>query len=144
MINIPLLNMRFAKKLAFIAFITFLSSCATEDIGGSNGDRNLLISAPRGVSWTPPTLNTDGTLISDLTKYRFYYGPDDTSLKAVLDIDSDGVTITSYTFTTTELEILEGLITSNSTHVFSMTAINSQNIESSFSNMVFLDNNIFL
>jgi len=52
-----------------------------------------------------------------------------------LDIDSAGVAITSYVFSTVDQETLASLLSSNSTHVFAMTAISSQNVESSFSNI---------
>jgi hypothetical protein len=38
------------------------------------------------VSWTPPTTNTDGTLLTNLAGYRIYYGTSPTALGVVLEI----------------------------------------------------------
>ena len=90
---------------------------------------------PRQINWTPPTLNSNESLLTDLSKYRLYYGPDENSLTAVLDIDSEGVTFTSHTFSAAEKNTLASFLSGNATHVFSLTAVNSQNIESRFSNI---------
>ena len=111
-----------------------LSGCAGPDSVISEGD-DVSVTLPKSISWTPPALNTDGSLFTDLSKYRLYYGPDQGSLGALLDIDSEGVAITSYVFSTVELETLTILFSSNSTHVFALTAISSRNIESDFSNL---------
>ena len=110
-----------------------LSACGGSESVISEGDDGSA-TVPKRISWTPPTLNTDGTQ-TDLSKYRLYYGPDQGSLGALLDIDSEGVAITSYVFSTVELETLASLLSRNSTHVFALTAISSRNIESSFSNL---------
>ena len=124
--------------IRILPIIVVISGCA-EDISSLNGGGGILnpgnpVIIPTQINWTPPTLNSDGSLFTDLSKYRLYYGPDQGSLRAVLDIDSAGVAITSYVFSTVDQETLASLLSSNSTHVFAMTAINSQNIESSFSN----------
>ncbi len=114
-----------ASILLFSSIALTLSAC------GSGGG-----GVPRQINWTPPTLKVDGSLLTDLSKYRLYYGPDENSLTAVLDIDSEGVTITSHTFSAAEKNTLASFLGGNATHVFALTAINSQNIESSFSNIV--------
>jgi len=124
--------------IRILPIIIVISGCA-EDISSLNGGGGIFnpgnpVNIPTQINWTPPTLNSDGSLFTDLSKYRLYYGPDQGSLSAVLDIDSAGVAITSYVFSTVDQETLASLLSSNSTHVFAMTAINSQNIESSFSN----------
>ncbi len=123
------------KALIWILPIVFvISGCG---VGESNVPNTNFqpVTGLKQISWTPPTQYTDGALFTDLSKYRLYYGPNESSLIAVLDIDSGGVSFTSYTFSTAEQATLAILLSSNSTHVFAMTAINSQNIESSFSNI---------
>ena len=113
-----------ASILLFNSIALTLSAC------GSGGG------VPRQINWIPPTLNTDGSLLTDLSNYRLYYGPDANSLEAVLDIDSNGVTITSYTFSTADQNTLARLFSKNSTHFFALTAVNRKNRESDFSNIV--------
>ena len=123
------------KHLGLIIPIALaLYGCAGPESVISEGDHGS-VTVPKRISWTPPTLNTDGSLFTDLSKYRLYYGPDQGSLGALLDIDSEGVAITSYVFSTVELETLASLFSSNSTHVFALTAISSESIESDFSNL---------
>ena len=109
-----------------MALLLIVTGC-----GGGGGE-----GVPTQINWTPPTLKTDGSLLTDLSKYRLYYGPDENSLTAVLDIDSEGVTFTSHTFSAAEKNTLASFLSGNATHVFALTAINSQSIESSFSIIV--------
>ena len=113
-----------ASILLFTSIALTLSAC------GSGGE-----GVPRQISWTPPTLNTDGRDFTDLFKYRLYYGPNEGSLKWVLDINSQGVAFTSYTFSTADRNTLASFFSGNSTHVFAITAANSLKLESSFSNI---------
>ena len=113
-----------ASILLFIFIALTLSACGSGE------------EVPRQINWIPPAQNTDESLLTDLSKYRLYYGPDENSLTAVLDIDSVGVTFTSHTFSAAEKNTLASFLSGNATHVFALTAINSQNIESSFSNIV--------
>jgi hypothetical protein len=70
------------------------------------------------VSWTPPTMNSDGTAITDLAGYRIYYGraPDD--LEHTVDIGNPGTT----------RWVVENL--SPATWYFSMTSVNRLGLES--------------
>ena len=123
--DIRQLNIFLGASILLFNFIALtLSAC------GSGGG-----GVPRQISWTPPTLNTDGNLLTDLSQYRLYYGPDANSLEAVLDIDSNGVTITSYTFSTADQNTLARLFSKNSTHFFALTALRRNYIESDFSNI---------
>jgi len=117
-----------ASILLFNSITLTLSAC------GSGGG-----GVPRQISWTPPTLNTDGSLLTDLSKYRLYYGPAANSLEAVLDIDSNGVTITSYTFSTADQNTLASLFSKNSTHFFALTSVSRKGWmyrESDLSNII--------
>jgi hypothetical protein len=60
---------------------------------------NILVSATTlgsaTLSWTPPTQNTDGTSLTNLSGYRIYYGTDPSSLASSIQITNGG--LTSYT-----------------------------------------------
>jgi len=77
------------------------------------------------VNWTPPTENVDGTALVNLSGYKIYYGTSPNSLINTISINNVG--LTSYV-----IENLE----SNTTYYFGITAINSNGIESPFSNVV--------
>jgi len=74
------------------------------------------------LSWTPPTLNTDGSPLTDLASYKVYYGNESGNYHTSIQISNNGMTI----------YVVEHL-TSN-TYYFVMTAINSSGEESDFSN----------
>lgn len=73
------------------------------------------------LQWQPPTVNTDGSPLSDLAGYRIYYGLDPDSL--IYFVELQNPSLTSY--------VVEEL-TPNIWY-FAMTAFNSQGIESTFS-----------
>jgi len=75
------------------------------------------------LSWTPPTLNEDGTAITNLRGYRVYYGTSSSNLNTVLDIPNSGTT----------RAVVENL--SPATWYFALKAYNTSNVESSFSNI---------
>ncbi len=126
------------KNIWMLPVIVVLFACGSDsDSGGGGG---VSVTLPSTISWTPPTQNSDNTELTDLTKYRFYYGPDASSLQAIPELDLADTTglVTSLNFNTLtdqDKELLTNLLQGNSTHFFAMTAINSQNIESSFSNI---------
>jgi len=75
------------------------------------------------LNWMPPTENTDGSALTDLVEYKIYYG---TSPDAMTnEIANISIGLSTY--------VIENLQT-NTTYFFSMTAVNSMGIESSFSN----------
>ena len=125
------------KLMMPLVLIVGLSGCGGGGGGGGGGSATL----PSTISWVAPTQNTDNSTLDDLAKYRFYYGPDASSLKAIpeLDLVDTTGTVTSLdinTLTSQDQQILSTLVQGNTTHFFAMTAINKQNIESSFSNIV--------
>ncbi len=73
-----------------LPIIIFTLGCA-EDTSNSNGGGGIFnpppgpVDIPTQINWTPPTLNSDGSLLTDLSKYRLYYGPDQGSLIAVFE-----------------------------------------------------------
>jgi predicted small secreted protein len=75
------------------------------------------------LNWMPPTENTDGSALTDLVEYKIYYG---TSPDAMTnEIANVSIGLATY--------VIDNLQT-NTTYYFSMTAINSSGVESSFSN----------
>ena len=70
------------------------------------------------LNWDAPTLNVDGTPLTDLASYRIYYGTSATSLNTTIDLNNAGLT----TYTVDNLSL--------GTYYFSMTAFNSAGEES--------------
>jgi hypothetical protein len=75
------------------------------------------------LTWTPPTLNEDGTPLTNLKGYRIYYGTNSASLGMMIDIPNPGVTSA----------VVENL--SPATWYFALKAYNTANVESSMSNI---------
>lgn len=75
------------------------------------------------LSWTAPTLNTDGSPLRDLTGYKVYYGVSRGSYPNEVMIDNPG--LTTY--------VVENL--AENTYYFVATSINSSGIESDYSNV---------
>jgi hypothetical protein len=73
------------------------------------------------VSWTSPTLNTNGTAVTDLAGYHIYYGPTSTQLNQVVDVAGADVT----TFVLSNM--------SPGTWYFAVAAYNSEKVESGLS-----------
>jgi len=74
---------------------------------------------------TPPTENIDNSALTDLSGYKIYYGFSSSALTNSITINNIG--LASY--------VIENL-TVNKTYYFSITAVNSLNIESALSNIV--------
>ncbi len=73
------------------------------------------------LSWTPPSLNEDGSTATDLAGYKIYYGQSSRSYSNEIRIDNPSVT--TY--------VVENL--SAGTYYFAATAFNSANEESRYS-----------
>ena len=74
------------------------------------------------LSWTPPTQNDDGTALTDLVGYRFYYGTSSGSYTNQVQVDNPG--INTY--------VIENL--TPETYYIVATAIKRSGIESRYSN----------
>jgi len=74
------------------------------------------------ITWTPPTANTDETLLTDLSGYIVYYGTASRNYTAAYDVGN----ITSYTIP----HLLPG------TYYISAKAYNTSGVESDFSNEI--------
>jgi predicted phage tail protein len=75
------------------------------------------------LSWTPPTENTNGTPITDLAGYEIHYGTSADSLTQTIQVV--GAATTEYEIS----NLAEG------TYYFTVTAYNSQGIQSAPSSM---------
>ena len=75
------------------------------------------------LSWTPPTQNTDGTVLTDLAGYRLYYGLSEGNYPNRVIIDTAG--LASY--------VVENLIPD--TYYVVATSVNAMGIESAYSNV---------
>jgi hypothetical protein len=76
------------------------------------------------LSWLPPTTNTNGTPLTNLSGYKIYYGTNASSLNQSVQITNSG--ISSY--------VIENL--SPATWYFSLVSYNSSNVESPLSQVV--------
>lgn len=77
---------------------------------------------PATLTWSAPTLNTDGTTLSDLSGFNIYYGTSPTSLTQKVSVSSPSTT--SYTLSSVPAGVL----------YFALTAIDSAGDESALSN----------
>jgi hypothetical protein len=76
------------------------------------------------LNWTPPTQNEDNTVLTDLTAYKIYYGLSEGNYTNQIWVDDAG--LTSY--------IVDNLVPD--TYYFVSTSINSNGIESDYSNVM--------
>ncbi|MGB5740702.1 MAG: putative Ig domain-containing protein [Woeseia sp.] len=82
---------------------------------------NTIALGSASLSWAAPTLNTDGTPLTDLAGYRIYYGQSSGSYAESITIDNPGLTTV----------LVENLTAGN--WYFVSTAFNSAGIESNYS-----------
>lgn len=75
------------------------------------------------LTWTAPTMNSDGSPLTDLASYRIYYGFSEGDYPNTVNVNNPG--ITSY--------VVENL--PPNTYFFVTTSVNSGGIESAFSNV---------
>jgi hypothetical protein len=134
------------KKTIKIWFIIFyailLVACGNSGTGTGAGTGAALIT-PTQISWTEPQQNNDNSELTNLLKYRFYYGAAEDSLTPIPELDlpasllnpSAGAVVT-HILTPSDIAILTPLVGSNTTHYYAVTAINTQNIESSLSSPI--------
>jgi hypothetical protein len=106
----------------------FILSCS--DANGTVSDSvdvTITLSSDNGtalLSWTPPTQNTDGSVLTDLAGYKIYYGTASNNYSETVTINNPG--LSSYQ--------IDSLTAAD--WFFVMTAINSSGVESSYSTEV--------
>jgi hypothetical protein len=110
--------------LARCAVVGLLLAVIISACGGGSGTpvtSNEVSFGSVTLSWTPPTLNTDGSPLTDLASYKIYYGNESGDYHTTIQINNNGMT--EY--------VVEHLMPN--TYYFVMTAINSSGAESIFS-----------
>ena len=82
--------------------------------------------APSSVSlsWEPPTVNSDGSPLTDLAGYRIYFGFSADNLRGHVDVENPGVM----------RDVLEGLSPGN--YYIAVAALNIQGTEGELSNII--------
>lgn len=75
------------------------------------------------LSWTPPTTNTDGSVLTDLTGYQIYYGTDPSLLTSSVALGNPG--LTNY--------VVANL--TPATYYFAIKAVNSAGVASDLSQL---------
>lgn len=128
---------------ATIAFTMLLSACGGGSDGSSAATTTGTSSTASGntstatapavtqtatansvaISWTPPTQNVDGSVLSDLDAYKIYYGTSPDNLSDSIRVEAN---VTSY--------MMSGLI-SGTTYYFAITSLNTVGTESDLSNV---------
>ncbi len=76
------------------------------------------------LSWLPPTENTDGSALTDLSGYKIYYGTSPDALTNTIALNNAG--LTSY--------VIENLVV-DANYYFAITSINSSDVQSGLSNI---------
>lgn len=109
-------RLQFAACCALVSLSLFSSSLASGYDPTTTG-----ASLPTGavtISWTPPTENTNGSVLTNLAGYHLYYGTTRTSLNHEIKITNPG--LAAY--------VVSGL--SAATWYFALTAVNTAGSES--------------
>jgi hypothetical protein len=120
-------NNSLLKLSLFYLVLGFLLSCS-----GDSGNDITLTPKSATLTWKAPTEHEDGSPlgISQLVRYRIYYGTEENSLSRFHEINAQD-NLTSYTFNYTELSFVN-----STTYYIAMSAINSEGIESALSEIV--------
>ncbi len=93
-------------------FIGILVSCVSLSWGAS-----------LGLSWTPPTTNEDGTVLTDLARYNVYHGTSSGNYSQITSVGN----VTSYEVTN---------LAAGTVYYFVVTAYDTSGNESGYSNEV--------
>ena len=117
------LGMEKARLLIFTMFL--MLTLLFHSCGGGGNDKSNSGSATYSVSliWEPPTINDDGTPLTDLAGYKIYYGTSPGDYTRRIDV---GIETTQFT--------VKGL--KPGTYYFVVTAYNVTRNESGYSNEV--------
>jgi hypothetical protein len=103
-----------------IALGAMLAAC-NGDGSSANNSGNLAGANGVTLSWQPPTENTDGTPLTDLSGYTIHYGTQSESYTSEIQIDNPG--LTTY--------VVDNL--SPGTYYFAVTASGADGFQSEYS-----------
>ncbi len=113
------------KIFILVLSASFLLGCGGfRGVSGSAGQGQGLCSHPIHVSWTAPTQNTDGSPLTNLGGFKIYWGTAShnyTQNLVIADPTATQYTLCNFT---------------PATYYFAMTAYNTLNIESAFTNEI--------
>jgi hypothetical protein len=116
---------RGARLFALAPFSVLFASCGG---GGSNGSSGTSpppqTTGSATLTWTAPTLRTDGTPLTNIAGFRIYYGTSGASYPNMVPVAND---LTTYTVTN---------LTSGTTYYFVATVLDANGVESSYTNPV--------
>lgn len=85
----------FRFALVFAVLLGTFSGCDDQSSGQAASASAAMSSAQTvsaELSWTAPSLNTDGTALTNLAGYRVYYGTEATALNSMVQIVGPSVT----------------------------------------------------
>ena len=124
-------------KQSFILSLAFLLVACGGD-GAPDGNSSLRL--PTQISWTEPQQNNDDSELVNLMKYRIYYGPTESTLTHIAEMDIIAIqpnpsqnSKVSYILTPSDIETLTLLAGDNNTHYYAVTSLNWESVESDFS-----------
>lgn len=81
------------------------------------------------LKWTPPTLNTDSTPLTNLAGYRVYYG----TSAAIVTAKTNRVDVTSAA--AAQFVLTQNQLQANTLYFFGVSAVNALGVESPLSNI---------
>lgn len=116
------------KRMLMFLLVVLLFGCAEDN----SSKPDVVIDPPPGptvgwlhLQWTPPTENTDGSVLTDLDGYNIYYGTSPGFYDQTVAILNEGLT-----------EYIVEPVPGGFTYYVVITAFNEAGSESEYSNMV--------
>jgi hypothetical protein len=103
--------------------ITVSDGKASTALGPFSIAVNAISDGQATLSWTAPTQNADGSVLTNLAGYKIHYGTDPTALSKTINVSN--ASITTY--------LVEDL--SPTTWYFAITSVNAAGVESDYSNV---------
>lgn len=123
--------MTYTRTLIAVLALVQIAACGGS--GGGSSDPAPLPTPSQGgatgsaaLSWQIPTMNNDGTVLTDLSGFRVYQGSNASTSTMTLVSSIDNPSVSDY--------LVENLAAG--TYYFSVTSISTQRGESAYSNVV--------
>jgi hypothetical protein len=112
--------------LAALLALTALTGCHPDETNSLSSPQvsSKETAGTATLSWEAPTTTTTGTMLTDLSGYRIYYGLDSADLSETVDLATIGV----------QTYVIDNL--ASGTWYFAIKAVTSGGIESALSNVV--------